>query len=54
MTGIGLVPNMTLPAVGRELQQRQRLHVQPPEREPGSSPRRNKHFIPLILYPLKG
>ncbi len=26
----------------RELQQRQRQHEQPPEREPGSSPRRNR------------
>ena len=36
----------------RALQLRQRQREPPPERVPGSSPRRNKHFIPLILCPL--
>ena len=32
----------SLQQLERELQQRQRQHEQPPEREPGSSPRRNR------------
>jgi len=46
-------PIVFIQQLGRGLQRRQRRHVRPPVRGPGSSPRRHKHIFSFILFPFE-